>query len=98
MKVKYSSNNSGGFWWLKDEDWFNLEANGWTVEWMRDNPNYRAGEDGRYLGALAWYAYKEFPTIEMAEAEFEWITGQDPLEEGCYCCGQPHNFYEDIEY
>lgn len=39
MKVKgiteYSSNNSGGRWWLTDEDWRNLEAAGWKVQWGR---------------------------------------------------------------
>lgn len=33
MKVEYDSNNSGGRWWLKDEDWSNLEAVGWKVKW-----------------------------------------------------------------
>ena len=33
MKVTYSSNNSGGSWWLRDKDWLALEAAGWTVEW-----------------------------------------------------------------
>lgn len=35
MKVKYSSNNSGGDWWLTDEDWRRLEEAGWEVEWGR---------------------------------------------------------------
>ena len=33
MRVEYSSNNSGGGWWLKDEDWKKLEKAGWVVEW-----------------------------------------------------------------
>ncbi len=33
MKVEYSSNNSGGHWWLSDKDWINLESNGWDVIW-----------------------------------------------------------------
>ncbi len=33
MLVKYNSNNSGGDWWLKDEDWYNLEKVGWKVDW-----------------------------------------------------------------
>lgn len=33
MKVEYSSNNSGGGWWLKDEHWRALEDAGWEVEW-----------------------------------------------------------------
>lgn len=31
--VRYNSNNSGGRWWLKDEDWIALEKVGWYVLW-----------------------------------------------------------------
>ena len=31
--VEYSANNSGGSWWLKDEDWRALERAGWKVAW-----------------------------------------------------------------
>lgn len=31
--LEYSSNNSGGDFWLKDEDWHALEAAGWVVHW-----------------------------------------------------------------
>lgn len=33
MKIEYSTNNSGGDWWLKDKDWKALEAAGWSVVW-----------------------------------------------------------------
>jgi hypothetical protein len=33
MYVEYNSNNSGGSWWLKDEDWKALEKAGWLIEW-----------------------------------------------------------------
>jgi hypothetical protein len=33
MKVEYSSNNSGGSWWLKDKHWKDLEKAGWHVLW-----------------------------------------------------------------
>ena len=33
MKVEYSSNNSGGRWWLSDENWKDLEKAGWWVKW-----------------------------------------------------------------
>ena len=33
MKITYRSNNSGGYWWLKDEDWKKLEEAGWEVIW-----------------------------------------------------------------
>lgn len=32
-RFEYSSNNSGGNWWLKDKDWINLEKAGWFVIW-----------------------------------------------------------------
>lgn len=32
--VEYDSNNSGGSWWLKDEDWAALEKAGWYVQWL----------------------------------------------------------------
>jgi len=32
-RVEYDSNNSGGGWWLDDEDWRKLEVAGWTVNW-----------------------------------------------------------------
>lgn len=33
MKIEYSSNNSGGSWWMNDNDWINLEKAGWYVIW-----------------------------------------------------------------
>jgi hypothetical protein len=31
--VEYDPNNSGGSWWMKDEDWHALERAGWKVQW-----------------------------------------------------------------
>lgn len=84
MTVRYSSNNSGGSWWLSDEDWHALEYVGWHVEW-RD----------RFLGALATAATREGLSFDEAVAEWERITGEDAEAEGCSCCGQPHYFYEE---
>ena len=33
MILEYSSNNSGGSFWLSDEDWKNMEDAGWKVQW-----------------------------------------------------------------
>jgi hypothetical protein len=52
MKIKYSSNNSGGKWWLSDKDWFALRDGGWDVKWVVDDA-HRQLTDGRWLGALA---------------------------------------------
>jgi len=35
--LTYDSNNSGGSWWLSDDDWDALEAGGWTVHWVKEN-------------------------------------------------------------
>lgn len=51
--VEYDSNNSGGSWWLKDEDWEALAAAGWNVHWTQpdklgslrsamDDPDYKS--------------------------------------------------------
>jgi hypothetical protein len=81
--VTYQSNNSGGYWWLDDEDWRNLEKAGWKVEWM-----------DRFLGAIAYKATKPNSTLKEAVEDWTKITQKNPLEEGCPCCGQPHLFTE----
>jgi len=100
MIVEYDSNNSGGYWWLKDEDWHNMEKAGWEVDWYKNRKDKYI--DGRWLGALASGAKKEFPLVRDAILEFERITGQDASAEGCNCCGPPHNFSwtdgEDHDY
>jgi hypothetical protein len=98
--VGYSSNNSGGSWWLTDEDWEKLEAAGWEVEWRKDDGSLlggvveKAGDRPRFLGAAATEASRRGLSLRMADIEWEEITGQNANEEGCPCCGQPHNFYE----
>ena len=82
MKVEYTSNNSGGVWWLKDKDWKALEDAGWDVDWVK----------GRFLGVLAQNASKEFESVKDALLEFEDVTGKCVSDEGCNCCGPPHSF------
>lgn len=38
------------------------------------------------------YAFKRFDSIQEAIREFEKLTKQDVTEEGCNCCGPPHEF------
>lgn len=90
--VEYSSNNSGGSWWLTDEDWRALEAAGWEVQYYANEEDSWADMDGRWLGALASRAKRYGASLEHAVAEWEAITGQTASDEGCYCCGVPHNF------
>jgi len=95
MKIyHYTSNNSGGSWWLTDQNWLDLEKEGWKVLWKRDDPYARPDENGRWLGALATEAEKEFHSKPEAVAEFERITGANVDDEGCPCCGQPHYISE----
>lgn len=94
MKITYNSNNSGGGWWLKDKDWKALEKAGWKVDWFAGQKReyFKPDADGRWLGALATSASKNFKNIQEALEEFERITGQNVTDEGCNCCGAPHSF------
>lgn len=98
--LKYDSNNSGGYWWLSDDDWKALEEAGWDVQWVKDRTDsiFRADEDGRWLGALATRASKSFATAREGIEEWERVTGQDAGALGCSCCGVPHNFKFGDEY
>lgn len=101
--VNYDSNNSGGRWWLKDEDWFNLEKAGWVIAWIRldPSPDIKVDEDGRWLRTLARKAFLIVEASSQIVAEgigiesFEQITGQDVNSEGCSTCGSPHYFYAE---
>jgi hypothetical protein len=96
MKVEYDSNNSGGYWWLTDQDWYNLERAGWEVNWVKNDEFFKGSE--RWLGALAMRATKVGLSISEARREWENITGQDSYASGCECCGPPHIFteYNDV--
>jgi hypothetical protein len=87
MTIAYRSNNSGGSWWLTKEDWKKLETAGWKVEWL----------DGHWLDAPATRATREGLTEREAIEEWARVLRMDPHEEGCSCCGKPHNFYEVYE-
>lgn len=90
VKLEYTSNNSGGSWWLSDDDWLALEKAGWTVNWIKNDPYHNGAE--RWLGCLAKSASKEFETPGDGVEEFRRVTGEDPFAEGCNCCGEPHRF------
>lgn len=51
--IEYNSNNSGGHWWLTDENWKALEQAGWIVHWAHmvnvltpDDRDYVRQENG----------------------------------------------------
>lgn len=89
--IEYSSNNSGGSWWLTEDDWLNLENAGWEVDWVKDI-NYYKGQT-TFLGSTAMHARRYGLSEEQAIAEFERVTDQNAEDPGCSCCGQPHLFY-----
>jgi len=104
-RVEYSSNNSGGNWWLKDGDWYALERAGWNVKWSKELDDTflfskEVKKTGRWLGALARKATIELEayskTLALATAITWWsdtLPYQDAGAEGCSCCGEPHGFY-----
>lgn len=94
-KIEYSSNNSGGSWWLNDEQWKALEAAGWTVDWVKNYDDERKKwiDGERWLGALAKEAYKDgVDSMREGVSSWENATGACSTDAGCPCCGQPHNF------
>lgn len=98
MKVEYDSNNSGGSWWLTDENWKALEAAGWEVEWYanKESDGVFGGlyKGGRFLGALASKATRNGLALMDAVEEWERVTGESSTSAGCPCCGPPHSFTE----
>ncbi len=91
--IEYSSNNSGGSWWLDDTDWDDLERGGWQVDWYSDPEVETPFSKGdRFLGAKATRARKRFSKMGDAIREWEELTGEDSTDVGCSCCGAPHNF------
>ena len=80
MIVRYSSNNSGGDWWLSEADWHNLSNAGWKVEFEK------------FLGAIARTATIEADSLEQAIDKWVDVVGLYPDAIGCPCCGRPHYF------
>ncbi len=91
-RVEYSSNNSGGNWWLDDAQWYALEAAGWDVQWVKDDPDGFMRSGDRFLGALATRASKSDVSLRDAIEEWESVTGERASALGCSCCGTPHSF------
>jgi hypothetical protein len=92
--VEYSSNNSGGSWWVSDRQWFDLESAGWQVAWFAGDTGYPTSAAGYYLGGLASDAKRTGVTLEEAMAEWQWITALDPCAIPCFSSAPPHSFAE----
>lgn len=97
--IEYSTNNSGGSWWLSDKDWEALEEAGWVVNWLEDDDYWssKVDENGKWLGTKALRARRYGLPMAIVKAEFSVVTGHYPDDEGCSCCGQPHAFYAHDE-
>lgn len=78
--VYYSSNNSGGVDWVTPEMWNKLIEAGWTVE-------------DRFGGRIV-SANRHGLSLHDAIVEWQTLTGLNPADEGCNCCGVPHTFVE----
>lgn len=81
-KIEYTENNSGGYWRLTEEMWGDLRAAGWTDHEWSQHGLEKTG----------------FLSLNYGIAEWEAVTGLDAADEGCPCCGLPHNFtFTDAE-
>ena len=96
QRIRYSTNNSGGSYWLGQKDWDALEKAGWLVEWSAWERGRRDWDWGSDVPAHYAWAPAGM-TEDQARVSFTDATGQSSWEEGCNCCGVPHNFYEDGE-
>jgi hypothetical protein len=102
--VEYMENNSGGYWWLGPEEYRALHDAGWALrryDWETETDYILTREqikaDG-FLGRVCSDATKVFGSEEEGILEWSTLTGQDPDERGCDCCGQPHYFSsQDVE-
>jgi len=90
MKIRYSTNNSGGNYWLSEKNWYELQRAGWEIlELTKDEYGY-----GR---TLCHEAFLDCSSVEEAKASFQQATGLNPTTRGCSCCGMPHQFTEEDE-
>jgi len=92
MKVEYSSNNSGGSWWLTNDHWLALEKAGWTVVWGGHDfchDTFRYGAEKKVAPDIcpqeerdgrSWNTcegHQRFSSLDEALAEgYEWLGSQ----------------------
>jgi hypothetical protein len=89
-RVELNQNNSGGYWWLSDEQVDALLADGWFID---GSNTYRMREGKRALN-LSIDLPVTTGAVEIAMIEFQRVTGEDPNAIGCTCCGPPFHFME----
>jgi hypothetical protein len=92
--IEYDSNNSGGSFWLSDENWKALEEAGWVVGWtvvteregLRDGERFVHAESGRRYGDT-W----EEATREYVIGAPRWPDGKDPGRETIVACARNYD-------
>jgi hypothetical protein len=62
--IEYNSNNSGGVWWLSDQNWIDLFEAGWKVAWA-DWPIHYTAEGNHKIDSDG------APVISPDDPEFE---------------------------
>lgn len=78
--VGCSENNSGGRYWMSENDYAGLEMSGWTID-RSQRSFYKA-----------FTAASEAIAEDMGKASFNESTDQYADSEGCICCGRPFRF------
>jgi hypothetical protein len=89
--VGMDENNSGGYYWLGEDDYKDLIDKGWT----RGVEKYGYGGTETRVAHKTFEAASEDHAIELAKSEFEVVTGQRADAIGCTCCGRPFYFSVD---
>lgn len=90
--VTLDQNNSGGYFWLSDEQFDALLADGWYV--AEDSGQWRLNSYGKRAQNLKLDVpvEREDHAVTIAKIEFERITGEQADAIGCTCCGPPFDF------
>lgn len=107
-KYTLDENNSGGRWWLTQEDYVKLFEAGWVYERPEprpEGPPFHMDYDKPFLSSNkddTPYGYRKhtsFVADSMKDAveSFEKATGHDFFAEGCNCCGAPFSLSSDTE-
>jgi hypothetical protein len=86
MNVRFYENNSGGRYRLTENDYTHLLDSG---KWERG----RSARRNVWLRTL----YGNFRSVRAAQMHFKKVTGLNPNEVGCECCGRPYEFSEEPE-
>ena len=73
--IEYSSNNSGGGWWLDDADWKALENAGWVVHWVHDvkDPSHTHNERVGAPSLPHTHAYGDHKLTPVTSSGERWL-------------------------